>query len=810
MNQIKSFNKYSSLKNLNFYNNNYSNFSKNLLYDKYSSFKYSYSSLCIKNLIFNEKCRIVSRFKDYLFYDDDTEFLRVSYEKEYLKNTLTEVIDFYEKYNKVFPNYIILPENVFMYKNLRKKQKMIDEINKIKSEKEEKDKNLNLNYKNIKEHIYIFDEKIKENINKQNNSMLTISLTNTIISNCINNNENEKNEYNFWDNNSFLESNINISTINNTLYSKKSLFNKNDNYNKYRLYDDTIKSEISLINVINALHNKKFKKLYINNKMKNNKKVYKLLNIDIISNNNNNILTNNIKTTCYDIKTPTKNKLFKKEKNKQIYQIHHKSLNNNRAIYNHKKNITDFHNCCPILKTITGNISSKKKTSKFICKFPKEKNIIKKLSTSFLGKYKNKQRNKHKLIERTNLFQGNKKIENLTISQDKYDNCRINCTNISKENKIIKVNNFFTYKRINKYKKNNNIFNYNKIVKEKKVKIVKEKINTQDANNNKIYEIFKEKYKNNFNKEIKIKRKEINKHILDTNSNESTKISLTNKKKKLNFYSIYDKINCTNNQLQTNYNQYNSNNEILQNQIKEEFIFNFNTLNNFNSNNYKNIVHNTENQLINKCSNESNISQKHNNQNKMCKENSKMAYKKHKTYSSNVINIQNDFYFPNIYEENKIKYLSVKLKKIKEELLKNKNDYKEIKEKYRKFIGNNLKSLFTYSQNSNSGQQKNFEKNMTCSVFTNNSVEKKIKNKDLNNNHLVYKHRINDLLNKIKIKINKNIISSLHQRNYSLINKIKSPVKKIITKEITKENKSKDKIILIKVNYQKTKFSKKI
>ena len=810
MNQIKSFNKYSSLKNVNFFNDNYSNFSKNLLYDKYSSFKYSYSSLCIKNLIFNEKCRIVSRFKDYLFYDDDTEFLRVSYEKDYLKNTLTEVIDFYEKYNKVFPNYMILPENVFMYKNLRKKQKMIDEINKIKSEKEEKDKNLNLNYKNIKENIYIFDEKIKENINKQNNSMLTISLTNTIISNCINNNENEKNECNFWDNNSFLESNINISTINNTLYSKKSLFNKNDNINNYRLYDDTIKSEISLANVINALHNKKFKKIYINNKIKTNKKVYKLLNIDIISNNNK-ILTNNIKTTCYDIKTPTKNKLFKKEKDKQIYQIHHKSLNNNRAIYNHKKNIADFHNCCPILKTITGNIRSKKKTSKFICKFPKEKNIIKKLSTSFLGKYKNKQRNKHRLIAGTNLFQGNKKIENLTISQDKYDNCRIDCTNISKENKNIKVSNFFTYKRINKYKKNNNIFNYNKAVKEKKVKIEKEKINTQDTNSNKIYEIFKEKYKNNFNNEIKIKRKEINKPILDTNSNESTKISLSNKKKKLNIYSIYDKINSSNNQLHTNYNQYNSNNEILQNQIKDEFIFNFNTLNNFNPNNYKNIAHNTENQLINKCSIASNISKKYNNQNKICKENNKMTYKKYKTYSSNVINIQNDFYFPNIYEENKIKYLSVKLKKIKEELLKNKNDYKEIKEKYRKFIGNNLKKLFTYSQKSNSGQHKHFEKNMTCSIFNNNSVEKKIKNKDLNNNHLVCKLTINDLLNKIKIKINKNIISSLHQRNYSLINKIKSPpVKKIIKKEITKENKSKDKIALIKVNYKNTKFSKKI
>ena len=700
-----------------------------------------------------------------------------------------------------------------MYKNLRKKQKMIDNINKIKSEKEEKDKNFNLNYKNIKEYTYIFDEKIKENINKQSNSMLTISLTNTIISNCINNNEKEKHEYNFWDNNSFIESNINISTINNTLYSKKSLFNKNDNNNNYRLYDDTIESEISLANVINVLCNKKFKKININNKIKNKKKVYKLLNIDIISNNNN-ILTNSIKTTYYDIKTPTKNTLFKKEKDKKIYQIHHKSLNNNRAIYNHKKNITDFHNCCPILKTISGNIRSKKKTSKFICKFPKEKNIIKKISTSFLGKYKNKQRNKHKLIEGTNLFQGNKKIENYTISRDKYNNCRINCTNSSKENKIIKVNNFFTYKRINKYRKNNNIFNYNKIVKGKKVKIEKEKIITQDINNNnnKIYEIFKEKYKNNFNNEINIKRKEINKPILDTNSNESTKISISNKKKKFNFYSTYDKINNSNNQLHINSNQYNSNNVILQNQIKEEFILNFNTLNNFNSDNYKSIAHKTENQLINKCVVASNISKKYCQQNKMCKENKKMAYKKHKTYSSNIINLQNDFYFPNNYEENKIKYLSVKLKKIKEELLKNKNNYKEIKEKYRKFRGNNHKKLFTCSQNSNSGQQKNFEKNMICSIFINNSVEKKIKNKnkDLNNNHLKYKHTIYDLLNKIKIKINKNIISSLHQRNYSLINKIKSPVKKIVKKEITKENKSKDKIILIKVNYQKTKFSKKI
>lgn len=49
--------------------------SNGILYKKYSSFKYSYTLICVNNLMFNEKCRIVSIFKDYLIYDDDTEFL---------------------------------------------------------------------------------------------------------------------------------------------------------------------------------------------------------------------------------------------------------------------------------------------------------------------------------------------------------------------------------------------------------------------------------------------------------------------------------------------------------------------------------------------------------------------------------------------------------------------------------------------------------------------------------------------------------------------------------------------------------------
>ena len=37
----------------------------NYLLSKYSKFEYSYSLVCINNLIFNEHCRIVARFKDF-------------------------------------------------------------------------------------------------------------------------------------------------------------------------------------------------------------------------------------------------------------------------------------------------------------------------------------------------------------------------------------------------------------------------------------------------------------------------------------------------------------------------------------------------------------------------------------------------------------------------------------------------------------------------------------------------------------------------------------------------------------------------
>ena len=139
---------------------------KKVLYHKYSKFEYSFSLFCTNNLIFNEKCRIVARFKDFLVLDDTTEFLRRFYSKKELKTRLNKIFNFYESYCKIFPNYMILPESQFLYRNIRKKQKMIDAFNEIKKEEEENRKHLKLgitneNLKN-KEKNLVFTKDIQD------------------------------------------------------------------------------------------------------------------------------------------------------------------------------------------------------------------------------------------------------------------------------------------------------------------------------------------------------------------------------------------------------------------------------------------------------------------------------------------------------------------------------------------------------------------------------------------------------------------------------------------------------------------------
>jgi hypothetical protein len=71
--------------------------------------------------MYNENRHIVSIFKDYLIFDDFSEYLKRYYREGEAKDRLPRVFEFYEKYSKVFPNYVIIPENKYMFKNIERK-----------------------------------------------------------------------------------------------------------------------------------------------------------------------------------------------------------------------------------------------------------------------------------------------------------------------------------------------------------------------------------------------------------------------------------------------------------------------------------------------------------------------------------------------------------------------------------------------------------------------------------------------------------------------------------------------------------------
>ena len=105
---------------------------------KYLTSREYYNTKIINDVIYNENTHIVSVFKDYLIYDDVSEFLKRHYDQQESKKRLPKVIEFYETYSKVFPNYVNLPENKFMFKNIERKQLYWDSKQHFLMEQEER------------------------------------------------------------------------------------------------------------------------------------------------------------------------------------------------------------------------------------------------------------------------------------------------------------------------------------------------------------------------------------------------------------------------------------------------------------------------------------------------------------------------------------------------------------------------------------------------------------------------------------------------------------------------------------------------
>ena len=309
------------------------------LFKKYSSGNFSYHKILANNLVFNDTCRIVARFKDYLILDDNTEFLRRFYNNDELHPRLDRILNFYETYSKIFPNYMILKESKYLYRNIRKKQKMIDAVNEIKREEEENRKKMKVN--NNKDNINdneLFTKKVKEEIKTFQENTTFQRYNNNFDS----------------DNEDCNENSISISLINRKMFENmenkfdKAQENGNEKYNSKLESFVTNETNHSISGILNVLNDNKIyiqdlpKIFEINTYSKNSQKIKKYnkkpkkIKPEIEINENNNHVKN------YD-----------KQKNKQEKQFNKIS----KQIHYDKKTFTNSPN---IINSINNNYISTK------------------------------------------------------------------------------------------------------------------------------------------------------------------------------------------------------------------------------------------------------------------------------------------------------------------------------------------------------------------------------------------------------------------------------------------------------------------
>ena len=95
-----------------------------------------YNIKIINEIISNENTHIVSEFKDYLISGDYSEFLQKLYTLQESRECLPKIFEYYDCCSVIFPNYAILPENKYIYKNIQKKQRVIDNQQDLEDKQE--------------------------------------------------------------------------------------------------------------------------------------------------------------------------------------------------------------------------------------------------------------------------------------------------------------------------------------------------------------------------------------------------------------------------------------------------------------------------------------------------------------------------------------------------------------------------------------------------------------------------------------------------------------------------------------------------
>ena len=538
--------------------------------DLYYHDKDFYNIKVIDDIINNNDTHLVAEFKDYLIMGDDSEFLQKNYNINECRKYLPTLFEYYKSCSVIFPNYVILHENKYLFKNIRKKQKVID------NQQEQDDK---------KEKIKKGEIKLEENEDFFNTKAFNSILNQTNTSNVklffgINSKnkdlDNEETPNNIFNNIVKAEKEAFIIKQNNILKKRnvKNIFNHNKE----------LKSKINSYNINNSNNAKIIKKKKVNNNM--NQKIInnKIKNIE----NDKNINTNKEKNDKELNKNKEQNRKNDNDKKIKIIYSNKNKIENTKIVSKlntsrrhlkshtsifetdinekfHKRNITLKRNNSSN-KKIFRKINSNKK----IDNIKQKKKIIitnKELVSRIIEKIKN---NINKAFNAHNSFQtlkqkkvlfnikGNSEINSLSISPK----TKINSYSKKNNNIDSQGNNGGIFIRINESNSTPNIINLNNKKEFKNIRI--NNASSQLKNENTEYKMIKVNSNLNISplNEIYLKKDFYNN--ISTNANLKAKYNITSNN--------YDK----NKMLTNNNNIKNKNKKQAKKPEKNKNVKNFN------------------------------------------------------------------------------------------------------------------------------------------------------------------------------------------------------------------------------------------
>ena len=567
--------------------------------NKYRGTKNYYNIKAIDNIINNYNSHLVTEFKDYLIMGDISEFLQKNYGMNEIKQFLKILIDYYEISSLIFPSYVLLPEKKYIFKNIRKKQKIINkqqeeiEKNKIKNgensniffntltlnsifnqtnssnlklffdinKKEEKDNDNDIKkiYKNIaKNEIKIKQEKyIKERKN------LEIKIKDEKI--------NQK------------KSSINKKEINEKIQKDKSI---NKNKISKKIIKEIFKTEENSLNKTDKI------KINIDKNISINKKR------DIINNNLELKKSSKLKQNIGHVKTNTC--IFDKNENNYIIQRIY-SKKNNKSKDNIFKKIFKFK-----LKKRNDQKNSKENITSLFKSKIRNKSSLLQIDSSFNSLFKKCKTkriiSKHKKLESIvpnfNINTDKNKLNKLSVSlkiNDSYSSPNLYDLNTikfnkTKENKKIKSK--ILYKANNK-RKNEKLSPLNSLLN---IFDTINSINNNSTRKNYELNLFKNKSNIIHNKNQKIKSKRIIRQ-----SNTSKYINTFNNKIDLNTSNKTTRIlkHKNNNNIFKSIPAFKKINNVIKKKRNSEINNNVNINININSNNIYNNLNNSKNIFIN-------------------------------------------------------------------------------------------------------------------------------------------------------------------------------------------------------------------